>query len=167
MKLVLSFIISMLITGVLSAQLKSSSSCGTVLVDIYKGWINKALPQDHPEQIKAKMPCYTRYEQEGNESPCGGGVYYTNRDIRFMIQRDYIVIGENCKDAFNLVLLGKKEEDFFSELGSPKMKDANWKAYQMSYGTLILFFNQQGLVNKIIITNHTTDDVNLCNEMSE
>jgi hypothetical protein len=148
------------------SQLKSSNACGTLMVDVYQGWINKARPNDHPEQIKAKLPCYTSFQEEGNQSTCGGGVYYENRDMRFMVQRDYVVIGDKCKDSFNLVLFGKNEKDLFSDLGLPKLKDANWRAYQMAYGTLILFFNDKQVVNKVIITTRSTDDADLCNEMN-
>lgn len=156
-----------LFTGVnCFSQLKSSNACGTIMIDVYQGWINKARPNDHPEQIKAKLPCFTSFQEEGNQSPCGGGVYFENRDIRYMVQRDYIVIGDKCKDSFNLLLFGKKEKDLFADLGLPKLKDANWRAYQMAYGTLILFFNDKDVVNKVIITTRTTDDADLCNEMN-
>jgi hypothetical protein len=81
----------------LIAQLKANTECNAITVDVYKGWINQAGPNIDPEQIKAKLPCFTRFEKEGNESKCGGGIYYDDKDFKYLIQREYIVIGENLR----------------------------------------------------------------------
>jgi hypothetical protein len=146
------------------AQLKPSNACGSIVVDVYKGWINEAKPNSDPEQIKAKLPCFTSFEKEGNESKCGGGVYYADKDFKFLIQRDYIVIGEKFKGALNLPLFGMKPDDLFVKLGNPKAKDANWEAYQMAYGTLLVFYNDKQVIHKVIISTVSTDALNLCEE---
>lgn len=146
------------------AQLKPANACGAIVVDVYKGWVNEAKPNSDPEQIKVKLPCFTSFEKEGNESKCGGGVYYADKDLKFLIQRDYLVIGEKFKGTFTLPLLGMKSDDLFVKLGNPKLKDANWEAYQMAYGTLLVFYNEKLVIHKVIISTVGTDDLNLCEE---
>jgi hypothetical protein len=143
------------------AQLKASAEC-KIAVDVYKGWINEAKPNIDPEQIKVKIPCFTKFEKEGSESKCGGGIYYDDKDFKFLIQRDYIVIGDKFKGKLNVPLLGAKRDDLFVWFGNPKIKDPKWEAYQMQYGTLIVYFNDKKLVNKIIISTKATDEIDLC-----
>lgn len=144
------------------AQLKTKPDCGTLLVDVYKGWINEAKPNADPEQIKLKLPCFTSFEKEGNESKCGGGIYYADKGLTVYTQRDYFVMDEKFKGKFSIPLMGAKQDALFPRLGNPKLKDANWEAYQMAYGTLILYYNSKRMVNKIIISTKTTDDIQLC-----
>lgn len=146
----------------LIAQLKANTECNAITVDVYKGWINQAGPNIDPEQIKAKLPCFTRFEKEGNESKCGGGIYYDDKDFKYIIQREYIVIGEKFKGKFNIPLLSARRDDLFKWFGNPKLKDAKWEAYQMQYGTLIVYFNDKKLVNKIVMSTKSTDDIDLC-----
>lgn len=145
-----------------NAQLVAKNDCGAISVDIYKGWINEVKPNFDPEQIKAKLPCYTLFEKESNESKCGGGIYYADKDLKFFIQRDYFVIGEKFKGKLSIPLLGAKQDALFAWLGNPKVKDANWEAYQMAYGILIVYFNAKKLVNKIIISTKSVDEIDLC-----
>ena len=67
-----------------SAQLKVKPDCGVLTVDVYKGWINEAKPNIDPEQMKAKLPCFTSSEKEGPASTCGGGVYLDDKGILFI-----------------------------------------------------------------------------------
>lgn len=160
-------VILVLFTGYMvsaTAQLKAKVECNAIFVDIYKGWINEAKPSADPEQIKAKLPCFTSFEKEGNESKCGGGIYYDDKGFKFLIQRDYLVIGEKFKGKLSIPLLGARQDVLFAWFGNPKIKDANWEAYQMQYGTLIVYFNAKKLVNKIIITPKQTEEIDLCNE---
>ncbi len=148
----------------LQAQLKANADCGVITVDIFKGWINQAKPNDDPEQIKVKLPCFSSFEKEGNESKCGGGIYYSEKGLAFFIQRDYVVIDEKFKGKFNAAIMGSKSDALFAILGNPKVKDANWEAYQMAYGTMIVYYNTKGIVNKIIISTKTTDEIQLCDQ---
>ncbi len=147
-----------------NAQLIAKPQCNTIVADIYKGWINEARPNADPELIKAKLPCFTSFEKEGNESKCGGGVYFADKDFKFLVQRDYIVIGDKFKGKLTLPLMGARQEALFTSLGNPKLKDANWEAYQMQYGTLILYFNAKKQVNKIIMSTKSTEEIQLCND---
>jgi hypothetical protein len=147
-----------------NAQLVAKTECNAIVADIYKGWINEARPNADPEQIKAKLPCFTSFEKESNESKCGGGVYYADKDFTYLIQRDYIIIGEKFKGKFTLPVMGAKQDALFAWFGNPKLKDAGWEAYQMQYGTLILYFNAKKVVNKIIMSTKSTEEILLCTE---
>lgn len=145
-----------------TAQLKVKADCGTLTVDVYKGWINEAKANIDPEQIKAKLPCFTSFEKEGATANCGGGVYYDDKGLRFYTQRDYMVITDKFKGKFTSPVLGVKRGGLFNTFGNPKMKDANWEAYQMAYGIMIVYYGAKGTINKIIISTKTTDDIDLC-----
>jgi hypothetical protein len=144
------------------AQLITKTECNTIIADIYKGWINEVKPNADPEFIKAKLPCFTSFEKEGNESKCGGGVYYADKGFMFMVQRDFLVITDKFKGKLTLPLMGAKQEALFASVGNPKLKDAGWEAYQMQYGTLILYFNSKKAVNKIIMSTKSTEEIQLC-----
>ncbi len=144
------------------AQLKTKADCGTMYVEIYKGWINEVMPNADPERIKSKIPCFTSFEPEGNESKCGGGIYYADKGLTVYIQREYFLLDEKFKGKMSMPLMGAKQAALFTLLGNPKIKDANWEAYQMSYGTLIIYYNAKKLVNKIIMSTKTTDEIQLC-----
>lgn len=145
------------------AQLKTKPDCGVITVDVYKGWINEAKPNADPEQIKAKLPCFTSADKEGNESGCGGGVYYDDKGICFYVQRDYVVITDAFKGKFTVPVLGAKSDDLFVRFGNPKVKDANWEAYQMAFGIMIVYYNMKGVINKVILSTKSTDEIDLCN----
>jgi len=162
MKYTFSLIVLMIASFVATAQLKVKADCGLLTVDVYKGWINEAKPNIDPEQIKIKLPCFTSFEKEGNESTCGGGVYYDDKGLRFYTQRDYMVITDKFKGRFTAPVLGVKRGGMFKNFGNPKMKDANWEAYQMAYGIMIVYYNTGGVVNKVIISTSTTDNIDLC-----
>jgi hypothetical protein len=144
------------------AQLVSKTECGVVTVDVYKGWINELKPNADPERMKVKIPCFTSFEPEGSESKCGGGIYYADKGLIIYTQRDYFEIGEKMKGKLTIPLLGAKRDAMFAWFGNPKIKDANWEAYQMSYGTLVVYFNAKNLVNKVIISTKGADELQLC-----
>lgn len=145
-----------------SAQLKVKPDCGVLSVDVYKGWINEVKPNADPELMKAKLPCFTSFQKERNESLCGGGVFFDDKGIRFYTQRDYIVITDKFKGKFTAPVLGVKKANMFTRFGNPKLKDGNWEAYQMAYGIMIVYYNAAGISNKVIISTKTTDDIDLC-----
>ncbi len=165
MKIKLMLSLLLLLSGKFTqAQLQSKPECNTIIADIYKGWINMAAPNADPEQIKTKLPCYTSFEKESNDSKCGGGIYFADKDFKYFTQRDYVVIGEKFKGKFNIPIIGAKRDDLFAWLGNPKLKAEQWEAYQMQYGTLIVYFNSKKLVNKIIMSTKTTEFIDLCME---
>lgn len=150
-------------TMMATAQLKTKPDCGLITVDVYKGWINEVKPNADPEQIKVKLPCFTSADKEGNESGCGGGVYYDDKGICFYIQRDYVVITDAFKGKFTVPVLGAKRDDLFVRFGNPKMKDANWEAYQMAFGIMIVYYNMKETINKVILSTKSMDEIDLCN----
>jgi len=162
MKRFLAVIAVMICLSQVKAQLTTKADCGTMYVEVYKGWINEVMPSADPERIKSKIPCFTSFEAEGNESKCGGAIYYADKGLTGYIQRDYFLIDEKFKGKMSMPLMGAKQAALFTLLGNPKIKDANWEAYQMSYGTLIIYYNAKKLVNKIIMSTKTTDIIQLC-----
>nr|WP_294906054.1 hypothetical protein [uncultured Lacibacter sp.] len=159
-----SFVILLLLMGSysLKAQLTVKPDCGILLVDVHKGWINETKPNADPEQIKARLPCFTSAEKEGNTATCGGGVFLDNKGVRYYTLRDYIVITDKFKGKFTVPVLGVKKAAMFPRFGNPKLKDANWEAYTMAYGIMIVYYNTASVVNKVIISTKTTDDISLC-----
>jgi hypothetical protein len=162
MKYFLSVVIMIISFARVNAQLTTKADCGTMVVDVYKGWINEVMPSADPERIKSKIPCFTSFEPESNESKCGGAIYYADKGLTVYIQRDYFLMDEKFKGKMSVPLMGAKQDALFTLLGNPKVKDANWEAYQMSYGTLILYYNTKRVVNKVIMSTKTTDIIQLC-----
>ncbi|RXK62080.1 hypothetical protein ESA94_03450 [Lacibacter luteus] len=164
MKKAILLLVLVTVSVMVTAQLKVKPDCGVLTVDVHKGWINEAKPNADPEQIKTKLPCFTSFEKEGTTSTCGGGVFFDDKGIRFYTQRDYIVITDKFKGKFTSPLLGVKKAAMFAKYGNPKLKDANWEAYQMAYGIIVVYYNTAATINKIIISTKTTDDIDLCNQ---
>lgn len=147
-----------------SAQLKVKEKCPELIVDILDGTVNKLKPNADPEQIKTQIPCFTSAENESATAKCGGGIYYKNKDLGFFTQRDYVEIGEKFQGKLTLPLIGAKRNTLFKWLGNPKIKDANWEAYQMQYGTLVIHFNNAGKVRLIQFSTKTSDFLQLCED---
>jgi len=144
------------------AQLKTTPICPTISVDILDGKVNELLIKSTTGQIKAKLPCFTSSEEESATAKCGGGVFFKDKDIYFYTGRDYIEIGPNFKGKLSIPLMGASRTGIFKWLGHPKIKDVNWDAFETSYGILIAYYNKAGKINKIQISNQSTDTINLC-----
>jgi hypothetical protein len=145
------------------SQLKTTAVCPTVVIDILDGKINSDLFANSTiNEIKGKLPCYTSMEEENASSKCGGGVFYKDKDIYFYTGRDYVEIGEKFKGKLSLPLMGAARNSLFKKLGIPKIKDVNWDAYQTAYGTLILYFNKAGKVNKLQFSTRSSEALTLC-----
>jgi hypothetical protein len=43
------------------------------------------------------------------------------------------------------------------------MKDANWEAYQMAFGIMIVYYNMKDVINKVILSTKPIDEIDLCN----
>ena len=144
------------------SQLVTKTKCDAFTVDILDGKVSglKASAKDY--DIKKAFPCFTSAEPEGSSAGCGGQVAYKDRDVVFFVDRDYIEIREKVKANLTVPLMGGKRNSFFKFLGNPKLKDDKWDAFQMSYGTLILYYNSAGKVNKIQISTMSTDNIQLC-----
>ena len=59
--------------------------------------------------------------------------------------------------------MGANRKNLFNWLGNPKIRDENWDAFEMAYGTLVLHYNAKGNVRLIQFSSKGTDALSLCN----
>jgi hypothetical protein len=149
-------------TLVTQAQLKTTALCPLMKVDILDGKVNELYASSTMSEIKSKFPCFTNIEYGTGSPGCGGAIFYKDRDIYFYTGRSYIEIREKFKGKLSIPLMGAGRNSLFKTLGHPKIKDVNWDAYQMAYGTLILYFNKAGKVNKLQFSNKSAGELSLC-----
>jgi len=145
-----------------SAQLKITPVCPVFNVDILAGKINDLKPNSTPGQVKKAFPCFSSAEEESPSASCGGTVFYKEKDIYFYTARDYVEIGEKFKGTLSLPLMGAARNSLFKWLGHPRIKDVNWDAFQTAYGTLVLYYNKAGKVNKLQFSTNSSDVLTLC-----
>lgn len=164
MRYLLVFIVSIFSHSLLEAQLKASADCGSFLltVDLLDGKVNGMRPNITFAELKSKLSCSTSIEEEGTAAKCGAGVFYKDRDLYFYTDRDYVEIGEKFKGKLSVQIMGVARNGLFNLLGTPKLKDANWDAYQTSYGVMVVHFNKAGKANKIQFSTRGTDVLSLC-----
>jgi hypothetical protein len=144
------------------AQLKPKAKCPDFYVDILNGTVNGLKPNQTISEIKDQFPCATSTEEDGTTAKCGSGVLYKDRDIYFYTHRQYIEIGPRFKGKLSIPLMGAKRNSLFSTLGNPKMKDDNWDAYEMQYGTLVLHYDAASKVKLIQFSTRSTEVLELC-----
>lgn len=145
------------------AQLKTTQACPLFNVDILKGKIGDQLEANSTSgQVKNAYPCFTSMEDNGAGAKCGGYVFYKDKDIYFYTGRNYVEIGEKFNGKLSLPLMGAARNSLFKWLGNPKIKDVNWDAFQTAYGTLILYYNKAGKVNKLQFSTHPSEQLTLC-----
>ncbi len=162
MKNFLLVFIFMIISGqVIIAQLKTTVVCPPFSADVMAGTVNDLYPKSAIGEIQTTLPCFTEIILRDSTSRCAG-VFYTDRDIIFYTERRYIEIGEKFRGKLSPPLMGANRSSLFNLLGYPKLKDTNWDAFQMGYGTLIFYYNKAGKINKILISSKTTDTIKLC-----
>lgn len=152
----------LIVTLFTQAQLKVKATCPTFEVDIIDGKVNGLKANARVEDIKNKLPCFTSMESEDSASKCGGGIYYKDRDIYFYTKRDYVEIREKFNGKLSIPLMGAPRNGLFKWLGNPKLKDTNWDAFEMSYGTLVLHYNKANRVNLIQFSTNGTETLSLC-----
>jgi hypothetical protein len=162
MKKIIFLTLALFVVLMAKAQLKAKPTCASFVVDILNGTVNSIKPDFPIPEIKEKLPCYSSAEDESASSKCGGGVFFKDKDIYFYTQRDYIEIGEKFKGQLSIPLLGASRTSLFKWLGNPKIKDANWDAFQMAYGTLVLHYNSANKVRLIQFSTKSTDELSLC-----
>ena len=160
-KMILCLACCWLVTSAI-AQLKVKASCATLVVDILDGKVNGIRPDITINELKDRLPCFTSAEDESATSKCGGGVFYKDKDIYFYTQRDYIEVGEKFQGKLSIPIMGANRNSLFKLLGNPKLKDSNWDAYQMNYGTLVLHYSAAGKVKLIQFSTRGTDLLSLC-----
>ncbi|QEC42556.1 hypothetical protein [Pseudobacter ginsenosidimutans] len=157
------FFISFALTTTAFAQLKSSKvSCPAFEVDILNGKVSGLKPDRTSNEITGKFPCYTSKTDENSSSKCGGMIVYKDKDITFFTGRNYVEIGPAFKGKMSITMLGTKRGSLNKVLGTPKIKDATWDAYQTGYGCLVLYYGADNKVKKIQFSTYGTDTIQLC-----
>jgi hypothetical protein len=148
--------------SVAMGQLKPKAKCGEFNVDILNGTVNGLRPDRVLSEIKTEFPCFTSVEEEGTSAKCGSGAFYKDKDIYFYTKRNYIEIGPRFQGKISIPLLGAKRGSLFKYLGNPKIKDDQWDAFEMQYGTLVLHYDAASKVKLIQFSTQTTDNLSLC-----
>ncbi len=143
------------------AQLKITPICPLFVVDIVGGSVNELYAKSTMGEIKNIFPCYSEIVLKDTANKCEG-IFYKDKDIYFYTDRDYIEIGPNFKGKLIPALMGASRSILFSLLGHPKIKDINWDAFQTEYGTLIIYYNKAGKINKLQMSSKGTDILKLC-----
>ena len=67
------------------------------------------------------------------------------------------------KGKMEPAVMGAQRGSLFKFLGNPSIKDDTWDAFITRYGTLILYYNTAGKVNKIQMSSKSADYIKLCN----
>ncbi len=161
MKAFILIFVAIISSQVATAQLKATAVCPPFKVDIMEGNVNDLYPRSAIEEVKTVFPCSSEIVEQGTNSKCAG-VFFKDRDIYFYTERNYIEIGERFKGKLTPALMGVNRSSLFPLLGRPKLKDTNWDAFQMGYGTLVLYYNSAGKIIKIQISSKSTETLKLC-----
>ncbi len=166
MKTILFVLAIILYTQTLQAQLKTTTAvCPTFSVDVLEGILNNAVTTKSTlGQVKNFFPCFTEVVEQATATKCSG-IFYADKGIYFYNDRGYIEVKENFKGKLIPQLMGVARGSLFKLLGSPKMKDAAWDAFQTKYGILILYYNKAGKINKLQLSSKSTDTIKLCEQL--
>jgi hypothetical protein len=143
------------------AQLKTTPICPNFVVDVLEGAVNDLYIKAVQSDIKPKFPCFSEVVEETTGLECGR-IVYKEKGITFFTERNYIEINDKFKGTLKPQLMGKNRNGLFTLLGHPKIKDINWDAFQTKYGTLILYYNKAGKINKLQMSTNTTETIKLC-----
>jgi hypothetical protein len=165
MKRILVLLLSIGLLSTAMGQLKAKVKCPDFYVDVLNGTVNEIKPNNTPNEIKEKFPCFTSADDESPNAKCGGGIYFKDKDIFFYTKRAYIEVGPKFLGTISIPLLGTKRNTQFSKLGNPKIKDDLWDAFDMQYGTLVLHYDVAGAAGKVKFFQFSTfnsDQLNLC-----
>ncbi|HET7117331.1 MAG TPA: hypothetical protein VFI29_12615 [Hanamia sp.] len=163
MKTIVIFLFSLALWTDVQGQLKTTVKCPDFNIDILDGKVNKDIfPYSTLDQIKLHLPCFTKFEKEGDSSKCGGVVFYKDKDVTFYTSRHYIEIGPHYKGTLSIPLMGAPRNSLFKWLGDPQVKDVHWDAFQTAYGILILYYNNASKVDKIQISSEKANTIRLC-----
>jgi len=162
MKQIFLLLLTLALASAAQAQLVAKSKCDVFTIDILDGKVNGLKPNARFDEIKEKLPCFTASEPEGTKAACGASFFYADKGIYFYTDRDYIEIREKFQGKFTTPVMGLPRSNLFKILGNPRLKDENWDAYQMAYGTLVLHYNKAGKVNLVQFSTKGTELLSLC-----
>jgi hypothetical protein len=162
MKITLIIFVSLLLIFSAQAQLRKTPICPEFSIDVLYGKLNDGLnPQSSIGEIKNSFPCFSEIVEIASDNKCVG-IFFKEKDIYFYTDRNYIEIRQNFKGKLSLPLMGAPRKSLFKWLGYPSIKDINWDAFKLAHGTLILYYNKAGKINKMQITNKSTETLKLC-----
>ena len=143
------------------SQLQSTPVCPPFKVDVLGGTVNKLSPRSTAGEVEKTLPCFSEKIAPGDSVKCAG-VFYKDQGVYFYTERNYIEVRDNYKGAITIPF-GTPRASLFSTLGRPKLKDPSWEAYQTEYGTLVMYFDAAGKLNKIQMSTKGTETLKLCN----
>jgi len=146
-------------TKIACAQLTAKPTCGVFNIDILNGTLNNLKPNVNEQEFLEKLPCYTSNQKA--DSVCGHTIFFKDRDVTVYLQRKYIEVGPAFKGKLSIPLMGAARDGLFKWLGNPKIKDADWDAFQTQYGTLVLHY-EKNKVNLIQLSTQSTEQLSLC-----
>lgn len=161
MKIFLLFFTSLINLSLSFAQLKTTPVCPPFDVDVLSGSVNKFTPKSTLGEIKKAFPCTSEVVEESTGTKCAG-IFFKDQGIFFYTDRNYFEITENFKGKLTPKLIGTNRSELFKILGYPKIKDVNWDAFGTVYGTLVLYYDAAGKINKLQISNKSTETMKLC-----
>jgi len=143
-----------------NAQLKTTTTCATISVDLLTGKVNDLPLGTQSAELKKILPCFTGSVEATDK--CGAAVIYKDKDFTYFTTRGYVEIGEKFKGKLSIPLMGAARNSLFKLLGNPKVKDVNWDAYTTAYGIMIVYFNKANKINKIQFSNQSEQTIQLC-----
>ncbi|HRD57402.1 MAG TPA: hypothetical protein PK504_05100 [Ferruginibacter sp.] len=144
------------------AQLKVTDACPVFNVDVLDGHVNRIHSRSTISEVIKTFPCQTSVEERIDSIGRCTGVFYANKHISFYTGRNYIEISQGYTGKMEPAIMGSARGSLFNTLGLAKIKDIQWDAFQTKYGTLILYYNKSGKVEKIQMSSRTTDAIKLC-----
>jgi len=156
------------------AQLKVTDACPVFNVDVLDGHVNRIHSRSTISEVIKTFPCQTSVEERIDSIGRCTGVFYANKHISFYTGRNYIEISQGGRNYIEIsqgytgkmepAIMGSARGSLFNTLGLAKIKDIQWDAFQTKYGTLILYYNKSGKVEKIQMSSRsrTTDAIKLC-----
>ncbi|MEO8768806.1 MAG: hypothetical protein ABI402_01935 [Ferruginibacter sp.] len=151
----------MVVSQLTEAQLKTSSICPPISVDLIAGSVNNMHPESPWAEIYKVFPCFTEAIEEPSATGCAG-VFLRDKGINFYTYRDYIEITSNFGGKMTPAIMGTDRNSLFKSFGLPQTKDFVWDAYQTRYGTMVVFADKDGKINRIIISTKSTATMRLC-----
>lgn len=166
------FLIALLLFSVLADAQKNKVVCDTLRVDLDSGMVNKIRPDAPMDTLLKYFPCYTERIEEGEESPCGGGLIYDYLNFAIYSYRDYFEIRTGFIGKINYQLWGHNEEYLQTVLGEPvrvtdvqEYDGAPVKTvffYKKNYGSLLVWLNEEHKIFKIQVSAKEVEKMDLC-----
>ena len=125
-----------------NAQLKTSTECPPIFIDLLDGTVNKLHPESPWGEIYTKFPCFSEAIEEPAATGCAG-VFLKDKGLNFYTYRDYIEITDKYSGTMNPPIMGTDHNNLLRLFGLPQIKDLAWDAFQTRYGVMVAFFGKE------------------------